>query len=602
MTSIESTFRDLRGRRPSWLPGLLSSEGRGGPTRHAAFLDAKTSELLRRIQSDQSHDYSKHSDRDLKSALDDLGRRSRGGSPDEVVSEVFALVDETISRRLGAWRLFDPDFDKGVFTRYQDVADQVLESGPHRGHVDFYTDPDYLDSDAFAESIAPALRRAGLDDGEQLIVRTMVLVAEKGDVDYWSNILLPADFYSAISAKDVDGALRFRASEEQLAAGLLLCRRVVVEMDAGEGKTIAAAFPSVLWAISGRSVHVITANDYLAARDANWLGLVYEPLGLTVSAILGHMAEDEKANAYKQQIAYGTLREFGFDFLRDNLKLPPDRGVQGDLDVAIVDEADYALIDQARTPLIISGDPAGTRRGFETTRRAVSKLVALQAERIGTLEAQLSQSELTQPSNEVPLAKLLLAGLDSEFLKARFAASPGIYRRVLAIIDADEFVDANYGLGHDLFYVVDPRHKSVTLTDAGQGVIERELGPVFEVSTLERELATIENGTDLSLAERRVQRNRMRRRISRQNNRMSQVYQMLRAHVLLVRDVDYVVTDEGIVLVDSLTGRTLPKNRYQLASTPPSRRRRASKYIPNPTRWRRSRCRGSSTSTPSWPA
>ena len=570
MTPVESALRDLWGRRPSWLPGPFSPglhirNAQGRLIRHSAFSDTKTSELLRRIQS---HDYSNHSDRDLKSSLDDLGRRSRAGSPDDIVTEAFALVNETISRRLGVWRLFDSDFDKGALTRYQDIADQVLESGPYKSHVEFYTDPDYLDSDAFAESVTPSLRRAGLDDAEQLIVRTIVLVAEKGDVDYWSNILLPADFYRAIAAKDIDGALRFRATEEQLAAGLLLRRRVVVEMDAGEGKTIAAAFPSVLWAISGRSVHIITANDYLAARDANWLGLVYEPLGLTVSAILGHMADEERANAYRQQIVYGTLREFGFDFLRDNLKVPPDQGVQGDLDVAIVDEADYALIDQARTPLIISGEPVGSRRGFEKTRRAVSKLVGLQAERIGALEAQVSQTGLNQPANEVLLAKLLLAGLDSDFLKARFAASSGVYNKVFAAIDADEFSDTDDRLAHELFYVVDPRHRSVTLTDRGQAFIEVELGTVSEVSALERELATLESDTgendaDLSLSQRRTLGDRLRRQIFRQNNRMSQIYQMLRAHVLLVRDVDYVVTDEGIVLVDGLTGRTLPENQYQ---------------------------------------
>ena len=565
MTPVESTLRDLWRRWPSWLPGPLSPghllwKRRGGQSRHGAFSALHRSGLLRRIQG---HDYSNHSDGDLKSTLEGLGRRSRAGSPDEVVSEVFGLVNETISRRLGAWRLFDPEFDKGALKRYQDVADQVLATGTYRGHVDFYTDPGYLDSDAFAESIAPALRSAGLDDAEQVIVRTMVLVAEKGDVDYWSNILLPAEFYRAVSAKDFNGALRFHASEEQIAAGLLLCRRVVVEMDAGEGKTIAAAFPSVLWAISGRRVHIITANDYLAARDANWLGLVYEPLGLTVSAILGHMADEERASAYGQQIVYGTLREFGFDFLRDNLKVPPDRSVQGDLDVAIVDEADYALIDQARTPLIISGDPAGSTRGFNRTRRAVSKLVALQAERVAAIEAQVSQTELTDEAREALLAKLLLSGPDSDSLRTRFAAMPGVYGRVLAAIDADEFSDIDDRLAHELFYIVDPRHISVTLTARGQDHIERELGPVFEVSTLGQELATIENDTDLSLAERRSQGDRLRRRISRQYNRLGQVYQMLRAHVLLVRDVDYVVTDEGIVLIDGPTGRTFPENRYQ---------------------------------------
>ena len=118
----------------------------------------------------------------------------------------------------------------------------------------------------------------------------------------------------------------------------------------GEGKTIAASFSAVAQALCGRKVHVITANDYLAARDRDRIAPVYESLGLSVGVVLSYMEDEERRHEYGQRIVYGTLREFGFDFMRDNLKLPPDEPVQGPLDVAIVDEADHALIDQARDP------------------------------------------------------------------------------------------------------------------------------------------------------------------------------------------------------------------------------------------------------------
>ena len=138
--------------------------------------------------------------------------------------------------------------------------------------------------------------------------------------------------------------------------------RTVVEMDAGEGKTVAAAFPAITQALSGRKVHVLTANDYLALRDAELLAPAYEFLGLTVGTVLSHMGDAERRIAYRRDIVYGTLREFGFDYLRDNLRHSRVDMVQGGLEVAIVDEADHALVDDGRTPLIISGKPGGSVR------------------------------------------------------------------------------------------------------------------------------------------------------------------------------------------------------------------------------------------------
>ena len=350
---------------------------------------------------------------------------------------MFAVVDEAVRRRLGAWRLFDAGFDKGALKRYEDLAGQIIDAGPYRDRIEFYSAPDFLDRHAFDRSIAPMLRDMGLDSDERAIVKAAVYVAEKRRTGQDSGILLPAEFYQAVAAKDRGGLLSFLVSDEQLTVGLLLSEKLAVEMNAGEGKTIAASFSAVAQALCGRKVHVITANDYLAARDRDRLAPVYESLGLSVGVVLSYMEDEERRHEYGQRIVYGTLREFGFDFMRDNLKLPPDEPVQGPLDVAIVDEADHALIDQARTPLIISGNPAGNRRAFERAWRAVEGLVRLQAEAVSRIEAGLDRAVPVCTDEIEPLARLLASGAESEVLKSRLARDPHLHKRVSVVVDRD---------------------------------------------------------------------------------------------------------------------------------------------------------------------
>ena len=501
-------------------------------------------------------DFSAHSDGELVGALQRL-KGHHGFAP-----EVFAVVDEAVRRRLGAWRLFDAGFDKGALKRYEDLAGQIIDASPYRDRIEFYSAPDFLDRHAFDRSIAPMLRDMGLDSDERAIVKAAVYVAEKRRTGQDSGILLPAEFYQAVAAKDRGGLLSFLVSDEQLTVGLLLSEKLAVEMNAGEGKTIAASFSVVAQALCGRKVHVITANDYLAARDRDWLAPVYESLGLSVGVVLSYMEDEERRHEYGQRIVYGTLREFGFDFMRDNLKLPPDEPVQGPLDVAIVDEADHALIDQARTPLIISGNPAGNRRAFERAWRAVEGLVRLQAEAVSRIEAGLDRAVPLCIDEIELLARLLASGAESEVLRSRLARDPHLHRRVSAVVDRDRDDDDNE-LAKDLLYLVDSRRGSVTLTEKGQHLLEDALGPIFDTSPLERRLSLIQADTSATLQDRRRLTDRLQRQLFRQNNRMSQVYQMLRASVLLKRDVDYVLVDGQVVLIDESTGRTLPENRFR---------------------------------------
>ena len=224
-----------------------------GP-RWSRMPDARSRRLRVIVRRIRRYDYSAHSDGELRSTL----QRLKGHH--EPAPEVFAVVDEAVRRRLGAWRLFDAGFDKGALGRYEDLADQIIDAGPYRDRIEFYSALDFLDGQAFDRSIAPMLGEMGLDSDERAIVTAAVYVAEKRRTGQDSDIQLPTAFYQAVAAKDRDGLLSFLVSDEQLTVGLLLSEKVAVEMNAGEGKTIAASFSAVAQALSGRKVHVITAN------------------------------------------------------------------------------------------------------------------------------------------------------------------------------------------------------------------------------------------------------------------------------------------------------------------------------------------------------
>ena len=500
----------------------------------------------------RAHDFSDRSDADLRELL---ARKDQPRLTGPEIEEVCAVVVEAVDRRLGAWRLFDGGLESERLKRCEELAGRLLDDAPHRARLAYYTDPGFLESEGFASSLEPSFREWRLGEAERTVVRTMVYVAEKAGVPS-SHMLLPAGFYRALREIDSDDVLAFRVTDEQIMAGLALYQGAIVEMDAGEGKTVAAAIPAVLHAIEDRLVHVITANDYLAGRDAETLAPVYESLGLTVGAVLGSMTDDERRHAYGRQIVYGTLREFGFDFLRDNLRAPPDSRVQRSLQVAVVDEADHALIDQARTPLIISGEPVGGRRAFARTHRVIEDLVSRQGQVIEELEGLVASGDDATP--QPVLVRLSLADPDNEVLREHLTEHPRLGRKVESLVDSLELLSDD-DLVSGLLFVVDRRGNSAALTGEGQRLVEARLGPIFDTSDLEKELDEAQERRPAS--EDAVRR--LRRSIDRRHARMNQVHQMLRAYVLLKRDVDYVVTDGRVVLVDALTGRMLIDNRYQ---------------------------------------
>ena len=466
-------------------------------------------------------DLSQASDAELRARADDL---RHGALDDDALTDCFAVIDETIRRRIGIWQVFDPEIEHADIGRYRDPTHDLVAS-------------------------------------DKVIAETLAYVAEESASRYFADIGLPSEFYSTIGKSSLAAALRFEPTDEQIAAGRLMLDRTVVEMDAGEGKTVAAAFPAITQALSGRKVHVLTANDYLALRDAELLAPAYEFLGLTVGTVLSHMSDAERRTAYRRDIVYGTLREIGFDYLRDNLRHSRGDMVQSGLEVAIVDEADHALVDDGRTPLIISGKPSGSVRSVFRVKQAVEGLIEEQERVVASLAESLSDESATPRVERY--AKVLLADPRNDAVVSAAARDPRLLGRARAVIDTYSEDGLENELTEGLLYTTDPRRGLVALTSSGNDYVEGRLGPIFDAAGLHAELAAIESDRSVPLTERRRRQEAVSKRISRQYGTANQVHQMLRAYVLLARDEDYIVADGRVVLIDDLTGRRKTDSKYQ---------------------------------------
>ena len=255
---------------------------------------AAQTETVRRIRA---YDLGGHSDEALRRIVSTYARNAAPQDTRCLLPLVFAVVNEAIGRRLGIWRIFDPGFESPLLAKHQFVAGEIVSRGGYKGNTGYYADDAYLERPAFRRAVEADTAMTALDDDDRAIVCGMVYVSEKAQRTEASNVMLPGSFYRALRRKGIAEETQFSPTDEQLRAGCLLFKGSIVEMAAGEGKTVAAAFPAVLHAVLGRSVHVVTANDYLASRDAELLAPVYESLGLSVRAVLAQMNDVERAYA-----------------------------------------------------------------------------------------------------------------------------------------------------------------------------------------------------------------------------------------------------------------------------------------------------------------
>lgn len=360
--------------------------------------------------------------------------------------------------------------------------------------------------------------------------------------------------------------------ECQLIGGIVLHEGKIAEMATGEGKTLVATLPVFLNALTGNGVHVVTVNDYLAKRDSEWMGPLYMFHGLSVDCIDKTTPNSpERRAAYDADITFGTNNEFGFDYLRDNMAVSPDDLVQRSHNFAIVDEVDSVLIDDARTPLIISGPiPKGDDQMFEQYKPNVERVYAAQKKLVTELLAQAKKLMTSGNSDDVKEGSLLLfrafKGLPKYEPLIRFLSQEGIKPQMLKT-EAFYMQDNNRNMKvvtDPLYFVIDEKNHSVELTDKGIDVMTQGVGDAkfFVMPDIAAELSAVENEV-LTDEEKTAKKDELMQNYSIKSERTHTVHQLLKAYALFARDVEYVVTDDGKVkIVDEQTGRIMEGRRY----------------------------------------
>ena len=358
----------------------------------------------------------------------------------------------------------------------------------------------------------------------------------------------------------------------QLFGGVVLHKGKIAEMATGEGKTLVATLPVFLNALTGNGVHVVTVNDYLAKRDSEWMGPLYMFHGLSVDCIDRHQPNsDARRQAYLADITFGTNNEFGFDYLRDNMAISPKDLVQRQHNYAIVDEVDSVLIDDARTPLIISGPvPKGDDQLFEQLRPQVERLVEAQkklatqyladAKRLIASDDKKEQEEgflaLYRSHKCLPKNKALIKFLSEQGIKAGMLKTEEIYmeqnnKRMHEVTDP-------------LYFVIEEKLNSVDLTDKGVDLISgnSEDPTFFVLPDITAQLSELENEKELTDEERLAKKDALMTNFAIKSERVHTINQLLKAYTMFEKDDEYVVIDGQVKIVDEQTGRIMEGRRY----------------------------------------
>ena len=354
----------------------------------------------------------------------------------------------------------------------------------------------------------------------------------------------------------------------QLIGGIVLHRGAISEMQTGEGKTLVATLPLYLNALSGKNVQLVTVNDYLAKRDATWMGHLYKYLGLSVGCIQNSMDSEERRAQYLCDITYGTNSEFGFDYLRDNgMAQRPEQVVQNGHNFAIVDEVDSILIDEARTPLIISGPATiSTSHIYKEIRPLVDAIVRVQTSQCNDFiqaakkafdsgDFETAKEKIYQVYHSMPKHKQLMHLLENPEIRKLHEDGE---MQMLSEIRKERA----QALRDDLYFTISERTREVSLTDRGCEKICPQDPKLFVLPDLASELSAIDGDTSLTDAERIDRRREAQSMFMERSDRVHVVDQLLRAYCLYEKDVDYVVQDNHVYIVDEFTGRVLPGRRW----------------------------------------
>jgi preprotein translocase subunit SecA len=358
----------------------------------------------------------------------------------------------------------------------------------------------------------------------------------------------------------------------QLIGAVVLHQGKIAEMATGEGKTLVAAMPLFLNALAGKGCHLVTVNDYLAKRDSEWMGEIFKFHGLTVGVILNDMDSETRRKMYNCDITYGTNNEFGFDYLRDNMVTEPEHLVQREHFYAIVDEVDSVLIDEARTPLIISGPVDAPSHKFDELNPRVKRIFEAQKSLINSLTAQAEQilSKENPTKEELDYAGLLLyrsyRGLPKHKKLQKLLAEPSnkkLMQETELFYHRDQARELHI-VDDELYFVIDEKSHITDLTEKGreflaQSASEKDL---FVLPDIGAEVAAIENNPDLSVEEKELKKEELYKIYSDRSDRLHTIEQLLKAYALYEKDVEYVIQDGKVMIVDEFTGRILHGRRY----------------------------------------
>lgn len=488
-----------------------------------------------------------------------------GSKHERDVEDLYPIVDEINSHTASLQQLTDDElrektteFRQKIHERTKDIEDEIAqikltlkESQSFEEHESLYTKIDELNKrldeeiEAVLNEILPEAFAVVKDTCRRLVGQTWDVAGNKVVWD-----MVPFDV--------------------QLMGAVVLHKGKIAEMATGEGKTLVATMPIYLNALPSRGVHIVTVNDYLALRDSLWMGKVFEFLGLKVACILQNMDPHQRRIQYAADITYGTNNEFGFDYLRDNMVVNAEEMVQRPYNYAIVDEVDSVLIDEARTPLIISGPVASEDHKFDEMKPYVERLVRAQQNYVAKIT---SDAELFLQQNRVEEAgvQLLRAqrGLPKNKKLLKLFAEPS--NKTLMQKTEHQYMQDQSARMHEiddeLFFSIDEKSHLVDLTEKGREFLAKEYPgnnkDLFIIPDIGTELSMIEGDASLSFEEKQKRKDDANKLFADRNDRIHTIHQLLKAYALYEKDVEYVVSEDGkIMIVDEFTGRLLSGRRY----------------------------------------
>lgn len=359
----------------------------------------------------------------------------------------------------------------------------------------------------------------------------------------------------------------------QLIGGIVLHQGKIAEMATGEGKTLVATMPIYLNALTGQGVHVVTVNDYLAQRDSEWMGEVFKFHGLTVGCILNTMSPEQRKEIYKCDITYGTNNEFGFDYLRDNMAISKENCVQRGHNYAIVDEVDSVLIDEARTPLIISGPVEVDDHKFHEMKPLIERLFKKQSSLVASL-VQEAEELLKNNNDKSNIEKAGIALLRAyrgypKHKRLMKVLSDPDYKKLLQSTELEFLREKGKRMPEidaELYFAIEEKQNTIDLSEKGREELSRgssEGKDYFVLPDLGTEISKLENDPSLSEEDLKVKKDELYQVYSERSDRIHTINQLLKAYSLFEKDDEYVITEDGkIAIVDTFTGRVLPGRRY----------------------------------------